>query len=645
MILSEIQSHRAKIAATVALPLLGVVLGLYLSGYFLLWRLHLKPLTASPLTIIEYWVFYSDIPQLRHWMLICAAAGFFLSLGLVAVVFMPARRKLHGDARFAKHSEVKKSGLLGEDGLVIGKWGGQYLMLPGQLGAMCAAPPRSGKGAGLVQPNMLNWPDSVVLLDIRQESYRLTSGYRAQSSSVFLFNPVAEDGMTMQWNPLDYVSDDPAVRVNDIQKIANMLSPDPAEGDPFWPAACRTLFLGLTLYVFETPRLPRTLGEVVRQIMSGQGETVGERWKKIIEDRDAAGKPLSHECKAALFDFIFTSGNTQSSIRKTFTAKLELWLNPLVDAATRTSSVDLRNLRRQRISIYVGIRPADLNRLSLILNLFYQQIIDLNTDLMPEDDPSLKYKLLLMMDEFTALGRMRIFEQAISFLGGYNIIPFIIVQGMSQLRGVYGEQVAETMCVCCAANIVYSPKENKHAQEISETIGYFTMQSRSKSKQAGFNRAGGSINTSDQKRALLMPQEVKQIGKQRELIFLENVRPILAGKISYWKVRVFKRRQMPAYEFDPIEIDMLPPSVTTTLTEQSPKTEQTRKNAKKSDAKITPLVRDFSSEDVGRMESLSLTDFDADFSEIDIPTSEPISDEDMEKAFASFVKTIEDSHR
>ncbi|WP_234420062.1 type IV secretory system conjugative DNA transfer family protein, partial [Xanthomonas fragariae] len=195
----------------------------------------LKPYTATPLTIIDYWAYYSDNPQLRKWMKYCLGFGFILSYGLVAMLFMPVRRALHGDARFAKNKEVRDADLLGEHGLILGKWGDRFIMLAGQLGAICAAPPRTGKGAGLVQPNMLNWPQSVVLLDVRQESYRLTSGFRKMFSDVFLFNPVAEDGRTMQWNPLSYVNDDPMLRINDLQKIANMLSPDPAEGDPFWP--------------------------------------------------------------------------------------------------------------------------------------------------------------------------------------------------------------------------------------------------------------------------------------------------------------------------------------------------------------------------------------------------------------------------
>ena len=434
MIISPVDSLKAKASAYLALLIVGGIMGLYLAGYFFLFKLHNAnhpPYTATPFTVIDYWTYYGHDPYTRRWLIISAIGGIVPGIIFCGVLLAPVRRALHGDARFANRHEVTQAQLLGDNGLILGKLGNRFIMLEGQLGAICAAPPRSGKGAGLVQPNMLNWPDSVVVLDIRQESYRITSGFRSTFSDTFLFNPVAEDGRTMQWNPLTYVRDEPSLRINDLQKIGNMLSPDPAEGDPFWPASCRTLFLGLALYLFETPHLPKTFGEIVRQIMYGEGETVGQHWKNIIEERDTSATPLSGACKAALYDFIYTSSNTQSSIRKTFTARLELWLNPLVDAATSADSFDLRHLRSKRISVYVGVRPSDLDRMRLILNLFFEQVLDLNTIDMPEDNKTLKYELLMLMDEFTAPGRMPTFAKTISFMGGYGIRPFIIIQGFS----------------------------------------------------------------------------------------------------------------------------------------------------------------------------------------------------------------------
>ena len=83
-----------------------------------------------------------------------------------------------------------------------------------------AAPTRSCKGVGIVIPNLLDYQESMVVLDIKQENFDLTSGWRAsQGQEIYLFNPFAEDRRTHRWNPLSYVSEDPAFRISDLQKM------------------------------------------------------------------------------------------------------------------------------------------------------------------------------------------------------------------------------------------------------------------------------------------------------------------------------------------------------------------------------------------------------------------------------------------
>jgi type IV secretion system protein VirD4 len=184
-------------------------------------------------------------------------------------LLLPRRRALHGDARFASRRQLAAAGLLGDRGIVLGKVGRRCLMLAGQQGVALAAPPRAGKGTGIVIPNLLNWPGSVICVDIKRENWTLTAGFRAaHGQACFLFDPFSEDGRTARWNPFYYVSDDPLKRVNDLQRIAEMLYPDPPNVDPFWTASARSLFLGIALYLFETHSASKTIGEVLRQGMA-----------------------------------------------------------------------------------------------------------------------------------------------------------------------------------------------------------------------------------------------------------------------------------------------------------------------------------------------------------------------------------------
>ncbi len=631
------------VVGSVLALVLAALVTFYLAGYFYLWHIKQPVGDAGPLTIVRYWMYYGDDARVMTQLKWCLGIAAALVFGMAGLIMMPKKRGQHGDARFATMKEIQEEGLLGEKGIILGvihEWFGlvkKYLVLPGQLGVILAAPPRSGKGAGIVQPNALSWPDSMVELDIRQESWNATSGFRKRhGQECYLFNPLAEDGKTCQWNPLSYVSDDPILRINDIQKIANMLSPDPeGNSDPFWPASCRLLFLGIALYVFETPGLPRTFGEIVRQVMFGEGESSGEHWKKVIDERQKSGNPLSDICQRALFDFIFTSANTQSSIRKTFTSKLELWLNPLVDAATSDNSFDFRELRKKRISIYVGIAPSDLERVSLICNLFMQQLVDVNTREMPADNPALKYEVLLVFDEFTALGRMNIILKAISYLGGFGLRTMIVIQSPSQLRGTYGIEGAETIIECMGAQVIFAPKEAKHAKEISEILGYDTVKSKSHSRPTGMGQGvlvRGNENTSPQGRALLLPQEVRDIGKEKQIVLIENVKPILCNKVRYWKDKKFMWRLLPAVRVERIKAEL--PTVLSGAP-WKPK-EEGKSIAAVMNEKRELKAEDFTEEAKAEMK---LSDFSGAPSTV-ILEKEPISEDELQGVVDGFLASV-----
>jgi type IV secretion system protein VirD4 len=154
------------------------------------------------------------------------------------------------------------------------------------------------------------------------------------------------------------------------------------------------------------------------------------------------------------------------------------------------------------------------------------------------------YQCALIFDEFTAPGRIAIIEKAIAYQAAYNMRLMLIYQNNGQVVGEegrgYGTQGARTILTNCALKIMFQPKEDSDAKEYSETLGYQTFKARSVSRNPG--RAGVSSSDSPQRRALLLPQEVKEIGYHKQLISMENCKPIFADKIIYWKDPAFKDR-------------------------------------------------------------------------------------------------------
>lgn len=612
------------------MALAGLVMGAYLGGYVFLYSLGLNPKYASPLTLVRYAHDYSDRPVITQRIKWCGGIGGGMVIATAGVLLLPKRRSLHGEARFASRGELSAAGLLGDEGIILGRLGRRCLMLSGQQGVALAAPPRAGKGTGVVIPNLLNWPGSIICVDIKRENWTLTAGYRAaHGQECFLFDPFSDEGRTARWNPFHYVSEDPIKRVNDLQRIAEMLYPDPPNVDPFWTASARSLFLGIALYLFETPSFPRTVGEVLRQGMASDDEGFGHHWKRVIEGRNSGERPLSPQCVRALYDVIDLAPVTASSIRKTFTSRLDLWLNPILDAATSANDFDLRDLRRHPLSIYVGVNPDDLHRLRPVLALFFQQAIGLQTRVLPEHDPSLRHQVLMLLDEFTALGRIPIIAEAISYLPGYNVRVLLVIQTPSQLREVYGQNGSETMMKSLAARIVFAPKDMSDAREISEELGNTTVKVRTVSRPQfgwGENKKTNSVNISEQRRALLLPQEVKFLGSDQALIFYEGLRPIRCYKIRYFTDKRFTSRLLP-----PPVVAVNATPVIATITSR-----RTERVAPEEEGGQEPRTRESTAEDIDRIEELKLDDFAAPFNDIAVPDGERLSNAELSSLVNQF---------
>jgi type IV secretion system protein VirD4 len=638
-------TRTAFAARAVALTLAAIGLWQYLAGYLLLWSLHGSPLSATPRTLMQYAYYDGHHPGIRKRVIACSSLALLFVGGCAGMALRPRPRPLHGEARFARRAEVARAGLFGETGIILGEYGRRYLMLAGQQGFSLAAPPRSGKGVGIVIPNLLNWPDSVIVTDIKKENWTITAGFRrAAGQEVHLFDPLARDARTARWNPLSYVPSDLEGRIDGVQKIADMLYPETPGLDPFWIASARSLFVGISLYLFETPIRPTTIGEVRRQGMAGDDEGFAAHWKRLVAGRQRGRFPLSPECVRALYDVIDLAPVTASSIRKTFTSRLDLWANPILDRATSGDDFDLRALRSRRMSIYVGVNPDDLHRLRPVLSLFFQQALGLQTQKLPEHDRTLRYQLLMLMDECTALGRIPILAEAISYLPGYNVRVGLILQTPAQLREVYGPHNAEVMLKSLGARVAFAPKDFSDAKELSDELGFTTVRTRSVSRPrfAGFGGGSasrsGNVTVSEQRRALLLPQEVKELGTRAALIFCEGVRPIRGRKIRYFQDRRFRVRLLPPPE-QPVatRIPALPGSAGGGTAGPSHDALGVGASVIPETSHASCTTREGTLEDVARLDSLELTDFAAEFDGVHTPADRSPTDPELHAAVDQFV--------
>ncbi len=549
-----VKAKRAAIAAAALLYVASAAVGTAYGSAALYQMVHkMRPTNLHLATTYRYWqLAVKDKREQKKVLLslFVPGAALFFALPMAGLMLGPKRRDLHGSARFASRMEITKAGLLGGTGILLGQYEGRYLALPGQQSVLLAAPMRSGKGVGVVVPNLLSWPDSTVVLDVKGENFVKTAGFRAKHGQrVYAWAPFAKNARTHRYNPLSVIRPSPNHVITDTIAIGQILYPvsDQMNGtEKFFNGLARNLFVGLALYLVETPSLPRSLGELHRQA-SGKGQPLEARIRGLMSERAASDRPLSDACLDCLQRFLSEPDNTRGGTLSTLTEPLLLFTDPLVDAATAGSDFSFDDLRKKRISIYVTIPVDKLDEARVLINLFFSQLINRNTQELPEQNSELKYQLLLLMDEATSPGRIGILAKALGYLAGYNLRVVTIIQAGSQLESAYGKEDARTMMTNHAAQIIYAPREQRDANEYSEMLGTFTETSESRGRSINHGAKGGSsrsTNLSPQRRALFLPQELKELGTAKEVVMLENCKPILADKICYYTDPLFMERLM-----------------------------------------------------------------------------------------------------
>ena len=463
----------------------------------------------------------------------------FAGAGVLAAAFLLINPPAwYGDARWATALEIGRARLQKKRGLLLGKKGGKYLINDEPLHALVAAPTRSGKGVGIVIPNLLSWNGSVVVLDIKKENYQLTAGYRDEYQDVYMWSPM--DALSACYNPFDFVSKNGPDRITDIQKLAQILLPRPEHGETMWVNEAQSLFLGVALLVLDTSEMPPTLGQVYRILMADA--RLGKIAEAALDNPD-----LDTACHEALANYKNKAEKERSGVKSSLTAALALWANPNIDAATSDSDFDLRDFRREPSSVYVGVGQDQLLTLAPLLNMFFQQAVaELSKNMPGADEP---HEVLFLIDEFPMLGAMPTLQKGLALLAGYKIRIVLITQGLGQLDEIYGRQATEGILQNCALQVFFASNDDTTTNYISNRLGAKTVRVRSRSQSQDWTSA--STSTSYISRPLLPPEEVRRLDPKKAIIFKETARPILAEKVRYYEDSQLTKLLKPAPEITP----------------------------------------------------------------------------------------------
>ena len=506
----------------------------------------------QPWSLFEWWFSYDAYaPEVFDRAgLIAASSAVAASMVAVGMSVWRSRQSrlvtTYGSARWAATADIRKAGLSDSAGVFLGCKDPDYLRHDGPEHVMAFAPTRSGKGVGLVIPTLLTWPGSAVIHDIKGENWSLTAGWRSKFSHCLLFNPT--DARSAAYNPLLEVRRG-AHEVRDVQNIADILvDPEGAlERRNHWEKTSHALLVGAILHVLYAGEDKTLRG--VANFLSDPACPFEATLQRMMVTRHLGDQPHPVVASAAR-EVLNKSDNERSGVLSTAMSFLGLYRDPTVAEVTSKCDWRIADLisADHPASLYLVVPPSDISRTKPLIRLILNQIgRRLTESLDGSDGMERKHKVLLMLDEFPALGRLDFFESALAFMAGYGLRAYLIAQSLNQIDKAYG--VNHAILDNCHVRIAFATNDERTAKRISEALGTAT-ELRAQRNYAGHRLAPwlGHLMVSRQEtpRALLTPGEVMQLPPDEAVVMVSGHPPIKANKIRYYLDRNFLQRLLPS---------------------------------------------------------------------------------------------------
>jgi type IV secretion system protein VirD4 len=508
-------------------------------------------------------------PALRWARELCLATFCAAAAATLAHTFARLRRlretgDTHGSSHWATAAEVRATGLLDPappaippPAVVVGAWrdprGTVHTLRDARDRHVLAfAPSGTGKTSCLVVPTLLEWPAAAVVLDVKGELWHLTAAHRQQTlhHHVLRFDPACADGTAARYNPLLLIPRT-LEDVKYAQSVADVLVDPDGRDAPrsFWEQSAHSLLVATLLHVLYAA--PHKTLAACAHLLSDPASPIRNTLEIMLAThhdpaltlhwRDpATGQPTpTHPAiAAAARTLLDMDPRTSSGVIATAQSHLDLFRDPILAANTAASDFTADDLLHSHrpLTLYITLAPADLDRLRGLVRLVLNQLCRRLTERLDFNPQAPRRPLLLLLDEFTALGKLDFFGRALAYLRGYNIRVYISIQALVQLHQVYGEH--QSITANCPLQIAFAPADVHTADLLSKMTGQRTVNLTTRSL------SGASLVLAPRRttiarqahgRPLLTPDEVRRLPDGEALVFVAGHAPIRGRREPYYR--------------------------------------------------------------------------------------------------------------
>ena len=425
---------------------------------------------------------------------------------------------------------------------MLGRLEHDYLRHDGPEHVLCFAPTRSGKGVGLVVPTLLTWPGSAIVHDIKGENWQLTAGFRDRHGRVLLFDPT--NPKSAAYNPLLEVRRGDW-EVRDVQNVADILVDPEGSLDKrnHWEKTSHSLLVGAILHVLYAEEKKTLAG--VAAFLSDPRRPIEATLAAMMTTKHLGAAGPHPVVASTARELLNKSDNERSGVLSTAMSFLGLYRDPVIAEVTGRCDWRIADLTAEArpTTLYMVVPPSDISRTKPLIRLVLNQIgRRLTEDLHATER---KHRVLMMLDEFPALGRLDFFESALAFMAGYGIKSFLIAQSLNQIEKAYGAN--NSILDNCHVRVSFATNDERTAKRVSDALGTATEMKAMKN-YAGHRLSPWlghlMVSRSETARPLLTPGEVMQLPPADEIVMIAGTPPIRAKKARYYEDARFRERVM-----------------------------------------------------------------------------------------------------
>lgn len=412
----------------------------------------------------------------------------------------------------------------------------------------------AGKTQTMVQPlvqMLAKKGESMIITDPKGEIYRDNGVLLKEKGYNIIILNFRDPQQGNAWNPLSvpyelYKNGNPDKGTELLEDLAkNILYDKNASGqDPFWQNTAASYFAGLGLALFEDAK-PDEININSINLMASMGEEkCGPNSTYIKEYFNSKDKTSSAYVNAQ--GTVYAPNETQGGILSTFRDKIRLFASrENFSEMLSHSDFDMKDIGKKKTAVFIIVQDEKSTYHSLatiFIKQCYETLIDVAQS-MPNG--KLPYRTNFILDEFANMPPVNDIGNMISAARSRSIRFDLIIQNFSQLDGVYGKEVAETIKGNCGNIIYLISSELKALEEISKMCG------EKESKKDDKTSSTPLATVSDLQR---LPMNTLIILRIRMMPFKTKVTP-------YWKMnkdglwgKVYPKAELPQREKVPFEV-------------------------------------------------------------------------------------------